>query len=155
MRPKQGLEPCQNIYKLKEKDKATFLSLAEEWVRLAASTKEPEETEFAMDSGASMHMVSKRDLNSAELEPVRVSKSPTTVVTASGDVPTKEEATVHVRELDLFVTECFLKIHRQFFHSENSAKITGFTTTGPSVKNHLSPKRAREVIAIYQTWCHS
>ena len=36
----------------------------------------PEEREFVVDSGASMHMVSQKDLNSAELETVRVSKSP-------------------------------------------------------------------------------
>ena len=51
-------------------------------------------------SGVSMHMLS----NSAELETVRVSKSPTTVVAASGEVQTKDEATVYVKELDLFVT---------------------------------------------------
>ena len=51
-----------------------------------------------------MHMLSRRDLNSAELETVRVSKSPTTVVAATGEVQTKEEATVYVKELDLFVT---------------------------------------------------
>ena len=50
-----------------------------------------------------MHMVSRKDLNSAELETVRVSKSPTTVVTANGEVLAKEEATENVRELDLFV----------------------------------------------------
>ena len=72
------------MYKLKEKDKATFYSPAEEWVLPAASTKEPEEREFAVDSGASMHMVSKRDLNSAELETMRISRSPTTVMTANG-----------------------------------------------------------------------
>ena len=33
-----------------------------------------------------MHMLSRKDLNSAELETVRVSKSPTTVVTANGEV---------------------------------------------------------------------
>ena len=42
----------KNIYKLKEKDKATFYSPAEEWVLPAASTKEPEEREFVVDSGA-------------------------------------------------------------------------------------------------------
>ena len=47
-----------------------------------------------------MHMVSKKDLNSAELETVRISKNPTTVVTANGDVLTKEEAAVYVKELD-------------------------------------------------------
>ena len=51
-----------------------------------------------------MHMLSRRDLNSAELETVRVSKSPTTVVAANGEVQTKEEATVYVRGLDFFVT---------------------------------------------------
>ena len=51
-----------------------------------------------------MHMLSRKDLNSAELETARVSKSQTTVVAANGEVHTKEEATVYVKELDLFVT---------------------------------------------------
>ena len=33
-----------------------------------------------------MHMVSKKDLNSAELKTVRISKNPMMVVTASGEV---------------------------------------------------------------------
>ena len=48
-----------------------------------------------------MHMLSSKGLNSAELETVRVSESPTMVVTATGEVQTKEEATVYVKELDL------------------------------------------------------
>ena len=56
-----------------------------------------------------MHMVSRKDLNSAELETVRASKSPTTVVTANGEVLTEEEAIVYVRELDLFVTVMLLE----------------------------------------------
>ena len=76
------------IYKLKEKDKATFHFPAEERVLSAASTKEPEEREFVVDSGASMHMVSNRDLISVELEAVRTSRSPMTVVTANGEVQT-------------------------------------------------------------------
>ena len=50
-----------------------------------------------------MHMVSKNDLKSAEVETVRISNNPTTVVTANGEVQTQAEATVYVRELDLFV----------------------------------------------------
>ena len=73
----------------------------------AASTKEPEEREFVVDSGACMHMVSKKDLNSAGLETMRI--SPTTVITANGEVQTREEATVYVRELDLFVKVMFLE----------------------------------------------
>ena len=57
-----------------------------------------------MDSGASMHMISKKVLNSAELETLTTSRSPTTVITANGEVQTNEEATVHVRELDIFLT---------------------------------------------------
>ena len=68
MCPKQGLGSCQNIYKLKANDKATFYFPAEEWVLPAASTKEPEERKFVVDSEASMHMVSEKDLDSAELE---------------------------------------------------------------------------------------
>ena len=54
-------------------------------------------------------MLSRKDLNSAELEAVKVSKSPTTVVAANGEVPTKEEATVHVKELGLFMTVMLLE----------------------------------------------
>ena len=51
-----------------------------------------------------MHMISKKDLNSAELETVTTSRSPTTVFTANGEVQTNEEATVYVREFDTFLT---------------------------------------------------
>ena len=51
-----------------------------------------------------MHMLSRKDLNSAELETVRVSKSPTTVVLANSEVQTQEEATVSVKDFHLFVT---------------------------------------------------
>ena len=86
-----------NICRLKERDKAAFHSSAEEWVLLAASTKEPEEGECVVDSVAGMHMVSKSDLNSAELETMRTLRGPTTVMTANGKVLSKEEATVYVK----------------------------------------------------------
>ena len=72
------------------------------------------------------------------METVKVSKYPTTVVTANGEVQTKEQATVYVTELDLFVTVNISKIHRQFFHSENSAEITGIRTIVPVVRNQIS-----------------
>ena len=65
--------------------------------------KSRKKIEFAVDSRASMHMVRKKDLNSVELETMRTSRSPTTVMTANGEVQTREEATVHVKQLDLFV----------------------------------------------------
>ena len=55
-------------------------------------------------------MVSRKDLNSAEIGNRKdLKKSPTTVVTANGEVLTKEEATVYVRESDLFVTGMLLE----------------------------------------------
>ena len=73
------------------------------------STKKPEEREFVVDSGANMHMVSEKDLNSAELETMRKSRNQTTVMTANGEVQTREEATVYVKELDLFVKVMLLR----------------------------------------------
>ena len=64
----------------------------------------PEEREFVVDSGASMHMTSKKDLNSAEMDTLTKSCSPTIVITANGQVQTHEEATVDVKELDIFLT---------------------------------------------------
>ena len=89
------------ILKLKEKHKTTFFSPSENWCLPSPSTIKPEEREFVVDSGASMHMISKKDLNSAELETVTTSRSPMTVITANGEVQTNEEATVYVRELDI------------------------------------------------------
>ena len=51
-----------------------------------------------------MHMISKKDLNSADLETVTTSRSPTTVITANGEVQTHEEARVYVKELEKFLT---------------------------------------------------
>ena len=43
-------------------------------------------------------------MNIAELETLTTSRSPTTVITANGEVQTHEEATVYVNELDTFLT---------------------------------------------------
>ena len=86
-----------------------FYSPSEEWILPAASTINPEEREFVVYSGASMHMVSKKDLNKAEFETVRISKNPIMVVTTNGEVQTKEEATVYVLELEKFVTVMLLE----------------------------------------------
>ena len=96
-----------------------------------------------------MPVVSEKDPNSAELETMTTSRSPTTVMTANGEVRTKEEATVYVKELDLFVTFMLL--------GETPAvlSLVGFVTTGPAVKNHISSEMARELIARDQTMCHS
>ena len=70
---------AKNILKLKEKHKTAFFSPSEKWCLPAPSAIKLEEREIIVDSGASMHMISAKDLSSAELETVTTSKRPTTV----------------------------------------------------------------------------
>ena len=93
----------------KKRTNLLFFSPTNERCLPAPSVINSEEREFVEDSVASKHMLSRKDLNSAELETARVSKSPTTVVAANGEVQTKEEATVHVKEMDLGMTAKFLE----------------------------------------------
>ena len=58
---------AKSVLKLKEHERATFLSPSENWL-LPPSTLKPEEREFVVDSGASMHMISKKDLSNAEMD---------------------------------------------------------------------------------------
>ena len=51
-----------------------------------------------------MHMISKKDLSNAEMDTLKKSCSPTIVITATGEVQTHEEATVYVKELEIFLT---------------------------------------------------
>ena len=94
---------AKSVLKFKEKLKATFFSPSENWC-LPASNLKLEEREFVVDSGASMHMISKKDLFSAEMDTLTKSCGPAIVITASGEVQTHEEATVYVKELDIFLT---------------------------------------------------
>ena len=91
------------MVKLEEHERAKFFSPSE--IRcLPASSLKPEKREFVVDSGESMHMISKKDLNDAELDTLTTSRRPTTVKAANGEVLTHEEATVYVKELDMFLT---------------------------------------------------
>ena len=73
---------ARNVHKLKEKDKATFHSPSDVWCVPAPSSTKPEEREFVVESGASMHVLSRKDQK-------------------NGEVQTNEEATVYVYDLDL------------------------------------------------------
>ena len=56
-----------------------------------------------------MHLSSKKDLNSADMDTLMKSCSPATVITANGEAQTHEEATVYVKELDIFLTKKVLE----------------------------------------------
>ena len=94
---------AKNVFKLKEHERAAFFSSPENRC-LPASTLKPEEREFVVDSGASMHLISKKDLSNAEMDTLTKSCSPTIVITANGEVQTHEEAIVYVKEMYIFLT---------------------------------------------------
>ena len=64
---------------------------------MVSPSKKPEEREF-VDSGASMHMISKKDLSKREMDTLTKSCSPTIVITANGEVQTQEEEIVYVNQ---------------------------------------------------------
>ena len=100
---REAWDLANDVFKLKKEESDALHSPAEAWVMPAPSSRKPEEREFEIDSRASMHMLSKKVLSSAEMETLRRSRTPTTVVTANG-VRTKEEAQACVHDLHLFVT---------------------------------------------------
>ena len=77
--PRSSVDAGQSVFKSKEHERATFFSPSENRC-LLASTLEPEEREFVVDSGASM--ISKKDLSDAEMDTLTKLCSPTTVITA-------------------------------------------------------------------------
>ena len=79
MRPQSSMGLGENIYKLKSADRTTFFSPVEVKATPAPTSKLPEERKFVVDSGASMHMPSKTDLSSDELETLRRSRTHTVV----------------------------------------------------------------------------
>ena len=85
---------AKHIDKLQNADKATFYAPLEARVMRAPTSKRPEEREYVVDSGASMHMMNKKELSSDELDTLRRSRNTTVVLTANGEVHTHEEAHV-------------------------------------------------------------
>ena len=136
--PRSSVEAGQSVFKLKEENIATFLSPSANRC-LPASTLKSEEREFVVDSRASMHMISKKDLNDAEMNTLTKSCSPTVVITANGEVETHEEATVYVKELDIFLTMKVLE-YQQYCRLESFAMKTDSLMNGSMVKNHISLK---------------
>ena len=125
---------AKDVYKLKRSSKDTFYSLAEAWVVPAPSSTKPEERHFVIDSGASMHMLSKKGL---ELRRVGDSQ----VVTANGEVRTNEEAQVHVHDLHLFVTVQSLEDIPAVFSLGNLCKEHGCIYGWPSGRESRLTKK--------------
>ena len=71
-----------------------------------------------MDSGASLHMMSKNELTSVEKETIRESKVPTVIMTANGMGESTNEATVYVNDFG------------RLCHDKAVGRFTGSAITG-------------------------
>ena len=91
-----------------------------------------------------MHMVSRKDLNSAELDTVKVSEYPTTIVRAIGKLLTKEDETVYVKELNLFVTVMLLEDTPAVLSLGKLCEDHGYTYHRTS--GHISSKNGRNYV---------
>ena len=87
-----------------------------------------------------MHMISKKDLNSADMDTLTKSCSPTVVITANGEVQTHEGAIVYVKELDIFLT---LKVSEDTPAVSSLGKLCdehGYSYEWINGQNHISLK---------------
>ena len=134
---------ANNIYNLKNADKATRYTSVEARAMPAPTSKRPEEREVVVDSGASMRMLSKKDLSSDELDTLRRSRNPITVVAANGEVQTNEEAQVCVYDPDLVVLVQLLEETPAICRLGNSAKTTDIPMSGSTVKNPRLTKESK------------
>ena len=96
---RSSVEAGQKCFKTKGARKGNILLTIGKYLPALQSTLKPEEREFVVDSGASMHMISKKDLSNAEMDTLTKSCSPAIVITANGEVQTHEEAIVYAKGL--------------------------------------------------------
>ena len=102
---KAAWDLAKHMHKLKNSDETAFYIPCEvKGISTPITSKRPEEREFVVDSGASVHMMNKKELSSGEMGTVKRSRNPTVVLTADGEVHTHEEAQVFVHDLNQFVT---------------------------------------------------
>ena len=119
-------------------DEATFFKPKLEWAAASTSTVSPDEKEFVVDSGASMHVMSMTDVSPEELETVKVCRLPTTVMTATGSIDTTEEGIVCGKDLDMLVTVQLLEDTPErrkwaFTRVERSSNTSFFSDNGKIV----------------------
>ena len=124
---------AKDVCELKKESQDTFYSPAKAWVMPAPSSKKPKERcSVVIDSGASMHVSSKKDLSSRELETLKRSRTTITVVTANCEVQTNEEAQVYLHDLHIFVTVQLLQDTPAVLSLGKLCKELGYTYEWPS-----------------------
>ena len=123
---------AKQLYIIRElylESEATFFEPKLEWRVASTSTINPDEREFVVESGTSMHLMSKTDLSPEELEAVKVSRLPTTVITASGSIDTTEEGHSPRERL------------RHVRHGPTSGRHSSGTVSGTTLRRKWIPVR--------------
>ena len=101
MRPQSSTVLGEKFTSSRIRTKATFNVPGEvKGKSTRVTSKRPEERDFVVDSVASMHMMSKRDSCSEEMDTIKRSRTPTAVLTANVKEQTHEEAQVSVYDLN-------------------------------------------------------
>ena len=93
-------------------------------------------------------MLSKKDLSSGELETLKRSFSPITVVTAHVEVQTNEEAQVYVHDLHIFVTVQLLENTLAVLSLGKLCKGNGYTHEWPSGRQPRLTKNGIQTLDI-------
>ena len=115
----------------------------------ASLRKNAEERMFVVESGASMHMLSKKDLNSDEMDTLRRSRNPNDGSDSeTGEVQTNEEAprsTSLMFTISICSSQCIYSMKRQQF-----SPLVSFAQ---NTDVHMSGKMGRQLFAIMdQLW---
>ena len=151
MRPRSSTGLGENIYKLKNLHKATcYVPGDVKGMSTPIASKRSEEREFVVDSGASKHMMSKKELSSEELWRVTRSRTPNVVSTENGEVHTHEEAQVFVHDLNQFVTVQLLEETRAVLSPGKLWKYHGYSHEWVSGQGPRMTKNGR-ILSARQT----
>ena len=98
-----------------------------------------------VDLGASMHVLSKKDLSSDEMDTLWRSRTPTTVVTAN------EESQVYVLDLDLLVTVQLREETPAVLSLGKLCSEHGCSMSGKTAKLHNLPKMGKQLLVQWTT----
>ena len=152
-------------YKIRDRTKKTRIRCKKTktvaWVIPPQTGISHEDRELKVDSGASMHRMSKNDFFHGESETIRKSKESCTSVTANGKTTTTEEPGVCVRHLDIFVCcRPFLEdspaAPAREFCEEHGYSCEGKENTYPhsSRMATFSLCKSEKCAPISRTWSH-
>ena len=125
---------------------ASFYSPSAEWGLLVPLTEESEDRVCGRFGSSYAHGQQER-LDSAELETMRMSRNPTTVMTANSE---KKRQCMSIRKI--LLVKVISWNSSSSFLGDTLWKIMGIHLTGRAVKNHISSEMASELITIYRTY---